>query len=238
VIAGEYPVPTTASLAPGLDVPIPTLALELMRITSTPPSTSAIVSAAGKNIPVFVSPEVVRAGAPSVPAERVVTPVADRVVNAPEPAVVEPIEPGEAKVAPLKLEALRFATFVVDATVSGAVPVVMVLCTVVNTPVVGVVAPTVPFKGPEKPSAVMTLAAMVVLALFLMSLPVTPSKVAMAVSVAEAGPTTSPLRPPPLTTFVPSQYNNAVEPLATETPVPADVLSVTAYPPVTEFLIM
>jgi hypothetical protein len=146
-----------------------------------------------------------------------------------------PIEPGAAKVAPLKLEALRLATFVVEATTKGAVPVVMVLSTVVNLPVAGVVAPTVPFKGPEKPNAVMTLAAMVTLALFLMSLPVIPSKVATAVSVAEAGPTTSPFKPPPLTTFVPSQYNRAVPPLGTEIPVPAEVLSVTAYPPDTEF---
>jgi hypothetical protein len=156
---------------------------------------------------------------------------AARVVNAPEPAVPLPIEPGAAKVAPFKLEALRLATFVVDATTKGAVPVARVdviapvADRVVTAAVLGVVAPTVPLCGPEKPSAVMMFAAMVTLALFLMSLPVTPSKVAMAVSVAEAGPTTS---LPPLTTFVPSQYNRAVVPLGTEIPVPAEVFNVTA----------
>ena len=122
----------------------------------------------------------------------------------------------------------------VDATTKGAVPVTSVEVIapvaerVVTAAVLGVVAPTVPLCGPEKPSAVMTFAAMVTLVLFLMSLPVTPSKVAIAVSVAEAGPTTSPPRPPPLTTFVPSQYNRAVPPLGTEIPVPAEVFKVTA----------
>ena len=40
------------------------------------------------------------------------------------------------------------------------------------------------------------------------------------------------------TTFVPSQYKIEVEPLGTETPVPAEVFKVTAKPPVTEFLTM
>jgi hypothetical protein len=40
------------------------------------------------------------------------------------------------------------------------------------------------------------------------------------------------------TTFVPSQYRIEVEPLGTETPVPAEVFNVTANPPDTEFLIM
>jgi hypothetical protein len=79
---------------------------------------------------------------------------AESVVNAPVPAVVEPIAPGEAKVAPFKLEAFRLATFVVEATVKGAVPVVSVEVItpvaemVVNAPVLAVVAPTVPFKAP------------------------------------------------------------------------------------------
>jgi hypothetical protein len=68
-------------------------------------------------------------------------------VNAPEPAVVLPIEPGDAKVAPLSDDAFRLATFVVEATTNGAVPVVSVdvICplaeTVVNAPVEAVEAP-------------------------------------------------------------------------------------------------
>jgi hypothetical protein len=49
--------------------------LELNRAASTPPSVNAMVSAAGKKIPVFVSPVVVIEGAAAEPAEKVVTPV-------------------------------------------------------------------------------------------------------------------------------------------------------------------
>jgi hypothetical protein len=49
-----------------------------------------MVSAAGKNIPVLVSPVVVIAGNDTVPACTVVTPVADNVVNAPLDAVDAP----------------------------------------------------------------------------------------------------------------------------------------------------
>jgi hypothetical protein len=79
---------------------------------------------------------------------------AERVVNAPVDAVPLPMAPGAAKVAPFKLEAFKLATFVVDATVKGAVPVASVEViapvaeTVVNAPVLAVVAPTVPFKAP------------------------------------------------------------------------------------------
>jgi hypothetical protein len=48
---------------------------------------------------------------------------ADSVVKAPEPALVDPMDPGDAKVAPLSDDAFRFATFVVDVTAKGAVPV-------------------------------------------------------------------------------------------------------------------
>jgi len=57
---------------------------------------------------------------------KVVCPEADKVVNAPVLAAVDPIALGEANVAPFKLEAFRFATLVVDATENGAVPVVIV----------------------------------------------------------------------------------------------------------------
>lgn len=50
----------------------------------------------------------------------------DRLVNVPAPGVVPPIAPGEANVAPLKLDAFKFGMFVVDDTTSGAVPVATV----------------------------------------------------------------------------------------------------------------
>ena len=56
-------------------------------------------------------------------------------------AVVLPIAPGAANVAPFKLLAFKLATLVVDATVNGAVPVPMVEVTVVKRPVDAVVAP-------------------------------------------------------------------------------------------------
>ena len=52
-----------------------------------------MVSAAGNHKPVLVSPDVVIAGADTVPACTVVTPVADNVVNAPVFAVVAPTVP-------------------------------------------------------------------------------------------------------------------------------------------------
>ena len=54
------------------------------------------------------------------------TPVVENVENAPVPGVPLPIEPGLANVAPDKLEAFKFATFVVDVTAKGAVPVATV----------------------------------------------------------------------------------------------------------------
>jgi hypothetical protein len=52
-----------------------------------------MVSDAGKNIPVLVSPLVVNAGSATVPACNVVTPVALSVVNAPVEGVVAPRVP-------------------------------------------------------------------------------------------------------------------------------------------------
>ena len=74
-------------------------------------------------------------------AASVVVLVADNVVNAPAAAVVPPIAPGAVNVAPFSELAFRLATLVVEATMSGAVPVAIVLWTVVNLPVVGVVLP-------------------------------------------------------------------------------------------------
>jgi hypothetical protein len=63
-----------------LVVPTSKLPLESIRIDSAPPSVKAIVSAAGKKIPVLVSPVVVMAGSETVPAEKVVTPAKFAVV--------------------------------------------------------------------------------------------------------------------------------------------------------------
>ena len=61
------------------------------------------------------------------------------VVNVPVLAVPPPMAPGAAKVAPLSDDAFRFATFVVELTVSGAVPV--------ETVDVSVVPPIVPLTS-------------------------------------------------------------------------------------------
>ena len=53
-------------------------------------------------------------------------PVKPPLVKLPDPGVVLPIAPGAANVAPFRLDAFRFATFVVDAITKGAVPVVNV----------------------------------------------------------------------------------------------------------------
>ncbi len=84
---------------------------------------------------------------PSVQERRV---EASHVVKLAAAAVPPPIAPGAAKVAPLKLEAFRFATFVVLATVNGAVPVASVEVIapvaemVVKAPVLGVPPPMAP----------------------------------------------------------------------------------------------
>ena len=64
--------------------------------------------------------------------------------NLPLPAVVDPILPGVAKVAPPRKEALRLATVVVEATTKGAVPEERVE---VNCPLILIVV--IPDKAPE-----------------------------------------------------------------------------------------
>jgi hypothetical protein len=59
--------------------------------------------------------------------ESVTLPVAPIVVKLAAAAVLPPIAPGEANVAPFSEEAFRFGTLVVLATVKGAVPVDVVL---------------------------------------------------------------------------------------------------------------
>jgi succinate-acetate transporter protein len=70
-------------------------------------------------------------------------PEAVKLVNVPAAAVVLPIAPGDAKVAPLNELAFKFATFVVEVTVSGAVPVDTVLTSVLAVAVVKVPAEAV-----------------------------------------------------------------------------------------------
>lgn len=97
-------------------------------------------------------------GAVPVASVLVIAPVAESVVKAPVDGVPPPTAPGAANVAPLKLEALRFATLVVDAILKGAVPVasVLVICpvalSVVNAPELGVPFPIAP-GAPSGPVA-------------------------------------------------------------------------------------
>ena len=81
--------PNTSSFAAGLLVPIPTSPEASILMLSTPPSVKAMVSAAGKNIPVFVSPVLVMDGAVSEPSGNEATPV-----NTGESAVAAPISAG------------------------------------------------------------------------------------------------------------------------------------------------
>ena len=76
---------------------MPTLPADVIRIASAPPSEKAMVSAAGKKMPVLVSPVVVMAGSAAVPAEKVATPVTPNVPDAvifANPAV--PVKVGDA----------------------------------------------------------------------------------------------------------------------------------------------
>jgi hypothetical protein len=57
------------------------------------------------------------------PKFALINPEADIVVNTPVDGVEDPIGPGLANVAPLKVDALKLATVVVDETTNGAVPV-------------------------------------------------------------------------------------------------------------------
>ena len=85
-------VPATSSFCVGELVPIPRLPEESIRIASAPPSEKAMVSAAGKKMPVLVSPVLVIAGSSAVPAAKDATPEAETVVKAPVLAVVAPID--------------------------------------------------------------------------------------------------------------------------------------------------
>jgi hypothetical protein len=77
----------------------------------------------------FIAPEEFSVTTP-VPDPMFEVPVEDNVVKAPVLGVPLPMGPGAAKVAPLSDEAFKFATFVVEVTTNGAVPVarVEVIC--------------------------------------------------------------------------------------------------------------
>lgn len=89
-------------------------------------------------------------GAVPVASVLVMAPVAEIVVKAAAAGVPPPIAPGALIVAPERLEAFRLATFVLEATTSGAVPFAKVLViwpvalTVVKAPAAGVVPPMAP----------------------------------------------------------------------------------------------
>ncbi len=72
-----------AGLADDSPLPIKMLPALLIRIRSVPAVVIAVTSAAGKKRPLFVSPEVVSAGADAVPAESVVTPLTVSEVRVP-----------------------------------------------------------------------------------------------------------------------------------------------------------
>ena len=73
--------PTMCILDNGLFVPIPTLPDASIRMLSTPPSEKAIVSAAGKKIPVFKSPTVVIEGAVTEPFAKDTAPLTDTIAE-------------------------------------------------------------------------------------------------------------------------------------------------------------
>jgi hypothetical protein len=72
VVPNSPLVPPTVRVLKGEAVLIPTLPLEFILIASAPPSANPIVSAAGANTPVFVSPLKVIEGRDAVPALKVV----------------------------------------------------------------------------------------------------------------------------------------------------------------------
>ena len=76
-------------------MPIKRFPLLSILIASVPPSVKAMVSAAGENIPVFVSPVNVMLGADTVPAANVDTPVwlTVPVTEMPDPVTATMVDP-------------------------------------------------------------------------------------------------------------------------------------------------
>ena len=162
VAVREVNFPVEAVVAPTDMLLIVPAVAGLMVTVPVPVGERTSLAFAGDNVTVLEAVSVVNAPvfgvvAPTVPfkgpAKAVLAVIVVPVIAA---GVVPPIAPGAANVAPFREEALRFATFVVEVIENGAVPVAKVLVIwplklpVVNAPVFGVVAPTVPFKGPAK----------------------------------------------------------------------------------------
>ncbi len=82
-----------------------------------------------------------------------------RGVNTPGAGMVLPMDPGAAQVEPCSREALRLVTWVLEATVKGAIPKAVVLLrvcavTTVKAPVLGVLLPIVPGDSQVLPCSV------------------------------------------------------------------------------------
>jgi hypothetical protein len=136
-----------------------------MRIASAPPSVKAMVSAAGKKIPVLVSPVVVMAGNAAVPAWTVVTPVTLKVVdaviafaaNVVFATVIVPVAAPTLNVvaAPPKFKVVAVA-LIKSNDVLGVVMLVVILGEVVDkTPAILAVVPTYSALATPTPPAVM-----------------------------------------------------------------------------------
>src|SRR5216684_3120861 len=106
------PSPRPAWQARGNVVAFPTLVTAPVRL-------ALVATAAALRFATVVVLATTKGAAPGASVD-VICPVALSVVKAPAAGVVPPIAPGAAKVAPLREEALRFTTLVVEATTSGA----------------------------------------------------------------------------------------------------------------------
>jgi hypothetical protein len=122
--------PLTSSFEAGLVVPIPTFPLESIRIASAPPSANATVSAAGKKMPVLVSPVGEIAGAAAVPVPLVILVMDVRVGIT--PVVIVPVV--LLSVATVPVVELRFV--IVPVVIVAAVDVVVPNVPVSIVPVV------------------------------------------------------------------------------------------------------
>jgi len=163
--------PVTSNLLAGEAVPMPTSPADVILSDSVPPSVKAIVSAAGNQIPVLVSPVVVIDGAAAEPAAKVAMLEAVSVVKVPaaadEPPIVVPsIVPPLMSVV-VKTDEARVTTPVESAIEPAAVPSLalrlvtsmlvvstVVALTVVMLPVVAVAVVNVPAAAELAPIVV------------------------------------------------------------------------------------
>lgn len=125
------PEDAIATVEPELPIVVAAVPVELIKVVPrivvapliafVPPDAPKVLAALVPVPNVFVR---------EAPVPIVELPEEESVVKAPDEGVVEPIGPGDAKVAPFNDEAFKLATFVVEAMTSGAVPVasVEVIC--------------------------------------------------------------------------------------------------------------